>query len=246
MRASLTVPAVSGGAQTFAGDKTFTGIVTISNVTESTTAATGALVVTGGIGISGNSFLAANKKLYLGDTFHYLQGVGSGNTKLSASTAAVEIASESTFLVSSTTASTSTTTGSAVISGGVGVAGAIYAGSSILSTSATGGVGYGTGAGGTVTQATSRATGVTLNKVCGDITLVSAAGSTSWQTFTVTNSAVAATDKIVVNQKSGTDKNMIHVTAIAAGSFAITFATTGGTTVEQPVFTFAVIKGVTA
>lgn len=123
------------------------------------------------------------------------------------------------------------------------IAGATQA---VLAVSPTGGLGYGTGAGGTVTQATSRTTGVTLNKVCGAITLVSAAGSTSYQTFTVTNSTVAATDVIKVSQKSGTDKNIILVTAVAAGSFDITFATTGGTTTEQPVFNFAVIKAVTA
>jgi hypothetical protein len=117
---------------------------------------------------------------------------------------------------------------------------------SLLSASPTVGVGYTTGAGGTVTQATSRTTGVTLNKVCGNITLVSAAGSSSWQSFTVTNSAVAANDTIRVVQKSGTDKYMIHITAVGAGSFEITFATTGGTTTEQPVFNFAVTKGVAA
>lgn len=107
-------------------------------------------------------------------------------------------------------------------------------------------LGYGTGSGGAVTQATSRTTGVTLNKTNGAITLVSAAGTATYQTFTVTNSTVAATDTIVVNQKSGTDKYIILVTAVAAGSFNITFATTGGTTTEQPVFNFAVIKAVTA
>lgn len=109
-----------------------------------------------------------------------------------------------------------------------------------------GGVGYGTGAGGTVTQATSRTTGVTLNKICGAITLVSAAGTATWQTFTLTNSSIAATDVVIVNQKSGTDLNMISVTNVSAGSCKISFATTGGTTTEQPVFSFAVIKGVTA
>ena len=80
----------------------------------------------------------------------------------------------------------------------------------------------------------------------GAITLVSAAGSASYQTFTVTNLTVAATDTIIINQKSGTDKYIILVTNIAAGSFSVTFATTGGTTTEQPVFNFAVIKAVTA
>lgn len=116
----------------------------------------------------------------------------------------------------------------------------------IKSSSSSAGVGYATGAGSTVTQGTSRTTGVTIDAICGNITLVSAAGSASYNTFTVTNSAVAASDVIIVNQKSGTDKYETHVTAVAAGSFAITFATTGGTTTEQPVFNFAVIKAVAA
>ena len=110
----------------------------------------------------------------------------------------------------------------------------------------TAGLGYGTGTGGAVTQATSRTTGVTLNKTNGAITLVSAAGTATWQSFTVTNSTVAATDVVVLSQKSGTDLYMMHVTAVAAGSFRISFATTGGTTTEQPVFNFAVIKAVAA
>ena len=109
-----------------------------------------------------------------------------------------------------------------------------------------GGLGYATGSGGTVTQGTSRTTGVTLNKTNGAITLFSAAGLATFQSFTVTNSTVAATDVVHVTQKSGTDLYQIFVTATAAGSFRITFATTGGITVEQPVFNFAVIKGVTA
>lgn len=118
--------------------------------------------------------------------------------------------------------------------------------SGVSSSSATGGVGYATGAGGTVTQATSRTTGVTINTPTGAITLVSAAGSAVAASFTVTNSSVAATDVVLVSQKSGTDLYEIFVTAVAAGSFRITSFTTGGTTTEQPVFNFAVIKGVTS
>jgi hypothetical protein len=110
----------------------------------------------------------------------------------------------------------------------------------------TAGVGYGTGAGGAVTQGTSRTTGVTINKTSGAITLFSAAGSATAATFTVTNSTVAATDVIILNQKSGTDLYDLKVTAVAAGSFNITFNTTGGTTTEQPVFNFAVVKAVAA
>lgn len=130
--------------------------------------------------------------------------------------------------------------------GTVSMTGTQSSSSSIKSTSATAGVGYGTGAGGTVTQATSRTTGVTLDKVCGAITLVSAAGSTTPATFTVTSSAVAATDGVVLWQVSGTDLYTLSVSAVAAGSFNITFNTKSGTTTEQPVFGFAVIKAVTA
>jgi len=116
----------------------------------------------------------------------------------------------------------------------------------VIASTGTAGVGYATGAGGTVTQATSRTTGVTLNKTAGAITLFSAAGSATAATFTVTNSTVAATDLVILNQKSGTDLYDLMVTAVAAGSFNISFRTTGGTTTETPVFNFAVIKAVAA
>jgi hypothetical protein len=113
-------------------------------------------------------------------------------------------------------------------------------------TGTTGGVGYGTGAGGTVTQSSSRTTGVTLNTPSGQITLVSGVGSVTPASFTVTNSAVAATDTVNVCQSAGTDLYEIFVTHIAAGSFKITFFTTGGTSTEQPVFNFTVTKGAAA
>jgi len=116
----------------------------------------------------------------------------------------------------------------------------------VIASTGTAGVGYATGAGGTVTQGTSRTTGVTLNKTSGAITLFSAAGTTVAATFTVTNSTVAATDVIILSQKSGTDLYDLMVTAVAAGSFNVTFRTTGGTTTETPVFNFAVIKAVAA
>lgn len=103
-------------------------------------------------------------------------------------------------------------------------------------------VGIGYSSGGAVTQASSRTTGVTLNSTSGAITLVSAAGSATPASFTVTNSKVAATDTIIVVQKSGTDLYNLHVTAVAAGSFRITFFTTGGTTTEQPVINFAIVR----
>ena len=115
-----------------------------------------------------------------------------------------------------------------------------------VTSSGTAGVGYATGAGGAVTQITSRTTGVTLDKISGAITMFSAAGSITPASFTVTNTTVAATDVVILSQKSGTDLYALLVTAVSAGSFKITFFTTGGTTTETPVFNFAVIKAVAA
>jgi len=108
-----------------------------------------------------------------------------------------------------------------------------------------GSLGYPTGVatGGAVTQLVSRTTSVTLDKITGAITLFAAAGSGTGATFTVTNSTVAATDTVIVNAKSGTNVYLTWVTAVAAGSFNITFATTGGSAVDSPVFNFSVIKG---
>ena len=149
--------------------------------------------------------------------------------------------------VASGVISACTSTGMVMVAPVIGAAtGTSLAVTGAVTSSGTAGIGYATGAGGAVTQATSRTTGVTLNKTSGAITLFSAAGSATAATFTVTNSTVAATDVIILNQKSGTDLYDLMVTAVAAGSFNVTFRTTGGTTTETPVFNFAVIKGVAA
>lgn len=110
-------------------------------------------------------------------------------------------------------------------------------------TVSSGNLGYSAGAGGAVSQLTSRTTGVTLNKATGAITLFSAAGSATAATFTVTDSAVAATDTILLNQASGTNLYELFVTAVTGGTFNITFFTTGGVATDAPVINFTVIKG---
>jgi hypothetical protein len=116
----------------------------------------------------------------------------------------------------------------------------------LIKSSGTAGIGYATGAGGTVAQITSRTTGVTLSKTSGQITLVSAAGSATPFTMTVTNTLVAATDTVIVNQVSGTDKYSAVVSAVAGGSYALTITDLTGTTTETPVFNVVVIKGVSS
>ena len=140
-----------------------------------------------------------------------------------------------------------TSTGMVMVTPVIGAAtGTSLTASGTIVSTGTAGVGYATGAGGAVTQLTSRTTGVTLNKTSGAVTMFNAAGTTTAATFTVTNSTVAATDVVILSQKSGTDLYDLMVTAVAAGSFNLTFRTTGGTTTETPVFNFAVIKAVAA
>lgn len=118
----------------------------------------------------------------------------------------------------------------------------------IKSNHATAGVGYATGAGGTVAQATSKATGVTLNRACGQITTNAAALAAGTRvSFVVTNSAVAATDVVAVHVASGGTANAYSAdaTACAGGSFTVTLMNeTAGSLSEAVVINFAIIKGV--
>ena len=110
-----------------------------------------------------------------------------------------------------------------------------------------GAMGYGTGAGGTVTQVTSRTTAVTLNKPSGAINMLSATGSATWSQFYFYNSFISATDTVSVSVKVGASNYyLLSVVDMQAGACVISFATTGGTTVDAPVINFAVIKGATA
>jgi lysophospholipase L1-like esterase len=143
-----------------------------------------------------------------------------------------------------TTTATLNVTGSFSASTTGGFGGALTGGGSIASTSKTGGIGYAVGSGSTVTQATSRTTAVTINAITGQVTLFSAAGSAAWQSFTMTNSSITAKDVLVISWATSTDIYMTSV-KVAAGSAVISFATTGGTTVEAPIFNYTVIKGQT-
>jgi hypothetical protein len=120
----------------------------------------------------------------------------------------------------------------------------------IKSTSATAGIGYATGAGGTVTQATDRSTGVTLNKVTGAITTNNASLAAGAEvSFTVTNSAVAAADVVAVSiTPGGTGTPFAYVSTTAAGSFQITLTNLHASTADTSadVISFVVVKGVTS
>ena len=122
---------------------------------------------------------------------------------------------------------------------------------------ATTALGYAVGAGGTVVQATSRTTGVTLNKITGQITLF-AANLTQHDAdeFTLTNSTIGANDVVALCIKSGVDAAtrkyyQVNVVSTAAGSCVISVGNIDNTTIpaagtESPVLQFVVLKGAVA
>ena len=107
-------------------------------------------------------------------------------------------------------------------------------------------LGYSTDAQGTVTQLTSKATGVTLNKSCGQITLNDAAlAGTTNVTFTLTNSLISTKDVLILNVYGGTSGSYnVWVSGLAAGSATITVRNiTGGSLSEAININFAIIHG---
>ena len=108
-------------------------------------------------------------------------------------------------------------------------------------------LGYGTPAQGAVTQLTSKATGVTLNKSAGKITMngaALAAGTTVL--FTLTNSSISANDVMIVNVGAGGTSGAYwpYVASLTAGSAVIgLYNNTAGSLSEAPVINFALIHG---
>ena len=112
------------------------------------------------------------------------------------------------------------------------------------------GLGFYTGAGGLVTQASTKATAFTLNTMCGQITTAAdgLAHSTT-VSATWTNSKIAATDVVIINHKSGgTIGAYVFNVSCGAGTATlyITNNQTSGTLSDAIVLSFVVIKGVTS
>jgi hypothetical protein len=107
--------------------------------------------------------------------------------------------------------------------------------------------GYVAGEGGAETQATSKSTGVTLSKKCGQITMDAAAlAADTTVTFTLTNTEVVATDIIILNHVSGGTAGAYLLNAQAgSGSASINVRNiTSGSLSEAIVIGFAIIKAV--
>jgi len=106
--------------------------------------------------------------------------------------------------------------------------------------------GYATGGQGSVTQLTSKSTGVTLNKPSGQITMngASLAGATNVG-FTLTNSTISAKDTLLLTIASGATvaSYNVWVTSLIAGSAAINLRNITAATPlsEAVVLNFAII-----
>ena len=112
-------------------------------------------------------------------------------------------------------------------------------------------IGYSTAAQGTVTQATDKSTGVTLNKSAGRITMNNAAlaGATA-VSFILTNSLISANDTIVVCISSNTTGSLAgayttYVSYLATGSALITLRNLTASTSysEAVIINYSIIHG---
>jgi hypothetical protein len=108
-------------------------------------------------------------------------------------------------------------------------------------------IGYSTSAQGAVTQATSKSTGVTLNKSMGKITMNGAAlANGATVLFTLTNSKITTNDVVVVNLGSAGTSGAYwpYVANVGTGTAVIgLYNNTAGSLSEAVVVNFAIIHG---
>jgi len=111
-------------------------------------------------------------------------------------------------------------------------------------------IGIGAGYGGSVTQGTSKVTGVTLNAKAGVITMHNAAlAAAAVVQFTLTNSAISGTDVVVANQGTGGTAGSYQVTCVDVGAGNAIFRvvnTSGGSLSEAVTVNFVVIDSTAA
>ena len=112
-----------------------------------------------------------------------------------------------------------------------------------------GSLGYANGNGGTVAQTIGKGAGVTLDEICGEITMdAEALAAGAAISFVLTNSKIAAADLLVLNHVGGGILGDYAAGgACAAGSATVSLRNlTAGSLSDAVVLRFAVIKGATA
>ena len=107
-------------------------------------------------------------------------------------------------------------------------------------------IGYTAAAQSTVTQLTSKSTGVTINASAGQITMNNASlNGTTNVAFTMTNNKISAKDVVIVNVAGGVASNATYncwVSGHAAGTCDIVLRNiSGGSLSEAVVLNFAII-----
>lgn len=196
--------------------------VNIANAAISSSSTTGALVVGGGVGIAGNVNIGSNISV-VGNVL--------GNLNVSGNIVGGNVTSISTL--------TSVT---------VSASGNITSTGNIMAT-AGGTIGYNAGAGGTVSQLGNKATGVTLNKPSGEITMKATALSAATTVqFILTNSTISAKDLLLINIVGGAATGATYNldANCTAGSAVISVRNiTAGSLSEALVLRYTVIRGST-
>lgn len=118
---------------------------------------------------------------------------------------------------------------------------------SVLVTGSSGGIGYGVGAGGSVTQLTSKSTAVTLNTPTGQITMNNAALAAGASVeFILNNNVIASSDLLYVNC-NGFYNYQVFVTGVTNGSCRIIVKNISLSSFAEAVkINFTLIKGANA
>lgn len=189
--------------------------------------------------ISGNSYLGF--------------GVANGNANISVgNTANVVVVSTTGVRVTGIVSATGNVTGGNLIGGRLALSSSVIGNilaTGYIKTNNGYGIGYATGSGGTAIQGSNKSNGVTLDRICGEITMNNQSlGAGASATFTLTNSTVENTDVMIVNIVGGGTIGAYIIDPICnSGSANITVTNrTAGALAEAIVLRFAVIKAVTS
>jgi hypothetical protein len=242
---NITVTGISLTGNVTGGNVISTGLVTaVGNITGGNLSTAGIVSaagnVTGGNVNTGQLSLTGN----VISVFNVTGNITGGNVRSVAIVSAAgnvtggNLVTNGALVTSGSTINSNiTTTGNITITGAGGV-----------SSNNSGKIGYGTGSGGTVTQLTDKTTGVTLNAASGQITMAGTQlTGDATVSFTLTNSVIANTDVMIINQVGGGNIGLYAFNAVCNSGTAniAVHNMTNTNRSDAIVLRFAVIRGAT-